>query len=148
MLGSNGYNYYPASFGKTKKIQSKTNVKHKRLFISENPKNDIFLWPSHQVVPTFSTHHSFASKSISRFSNVLGESFDKISKLNGIYVVKESGYKPIRLVTEILPATLAAHSKIDPAFGTIAFVSLFLLGLAQLGVMWKPIAGKTLLLRS
>lgn len=114
-------------------------------FISEIPQNDIFLWPSHQVLPAFSNYHTFASKSIPRFSNVIGESFDKITKLNGIYVVKESGYKPIRLVTEILPATLSVISKIEPAFGTIAFVSLFLLGLAQLGVMWKPIAGKTLL---
>lgn len=61
--------------------------------------------------------------------------------------MKESGFKPIRLATEVLPSTLAISANIEPFWGAIAFMSLFLLGLAQLGVMWKPIAGNTLIFR-
>lgn len=54
---------------------------------------------------------------------------------------KESGYKTLRLVTEMLPATLAISSRIEPVWGIIAFLTLFLFGMAQLGIMWKPISG-------
>lgn len=59
----------------------------------------------------------------------------------GVQIYKESGYKALRLVTEMLPATLAISSRIGPVWGVIAFGSLFFFGLAQLGVMWKPISG-------
>lgn len=54
---------------------------------------------------------------------------------------KESGYKTLRLVTEMLPATLAISSRIEPIWGVIAFATLFFFGLAQLAIMWKPISG-------
>lgn len=41
----------------------------------------------------------------------------------------------------MLPATLAISSRLQPIWGVIAFGSLFFFGLAQLGVMWKPISG-------
>ena len=56
-------------------------------------------------------------------------------------MVKESGYKTLRLVTEILPATLAISTRIEPVWAVIVFASLFMFGLAQLGIMWKPISG-------
>lgn len=59
----------------------------------------------------------------------------------GIQIHKESGYKTLRLVTEILPATLAISTRIEPVWGIIAFATLFLFGLAQLAMMWKPISG-------
>lgn len=55
--------------------------------------------------------------------------------------MKESGYKTLRLVTEILPATLAISTRIEPIWSVIVFASLFMFGLAQLGIMWKPISG-------
>ncbi|CRK91179.1 CLUMA_CG004864, isoform A [Clunio marinus] len=122
ILKLNGFNYFPASF--------------------ENPKNDIFLWPTHQSVsPNF--HHSIASKWVVRSSNIVGESFERPVFVNqhGLLLYKESGYKTIRLVTEMLPATLAISSKIEPIWGVIAFGTLILFGVAQLGIMWKPISG-------
>ena len=59
----------------------------------------------------------------------------------GVQVYKESGYKTLRLVTEMLPATLAISSRIEPVWGVIVFATLFFFGLAQLGIMWKPISG-------
>lgn len=56
-------------------------------------------------------------------------------------IYKESGYKTLRLVTEMLPATLAISSRIEPIWGIIAFASLFLFGLGQLSIMWKPVSG-------
>lgn len=112
------------------------------MYITENPKNDIFLWPMHFAsLPSF--HHSIPSKWITRYSNVIGESFERPIFVNqqGIQVYKESGFKPIRLVTEILPSTLAISTRIEPIWGTIAFLCLFLFGLGQLAVMWKPISG-------
>jgi solute carrier family 6 (neurotransmitter transporter), invertebrate len=92
-------------------------------------------------LPSF--HHSIPSKWITRYSNVIGESFERPILVNqqGIQVFKESGYKPLRLITEILPSTLAISSRIEPFWGFIAFLCLFLLGLGQLSVMWKPISG-------
>lgn len=112
------------------------------LFLSENPKNDISLWPAqHSILPSF--HHSIPSKWITRYSNIIGESFERPIFVNqqGVQIYKESGYKTLRLVTEMLPATLAISSRIEPIWGIIAFATLFLFGLAQLGIMWKPISG-------
>lgn len=111
-------------------------------YFTENPKNDIFLWPMHYAaLPSF--HHSIPSKWITRYSNVIGESFERPIFVNqqGIQVYKESGYKPIRLVSEILPSTLAISSRIEPFWGILAFLSLFLFGIGQLSVMWKSISG-------
>lgn len=50
--------------------------------------------------------------------------------------------KVLRLVTELLPSTLAAASKesIPPFVSMLAYLTLLLFGLAQLSTMWKPIA--------
>lgn len=92
-------------------------------------------------LPNF--HHSIPSKWITRYSNFIGESFERPIFVNqqGVQVYKESGYKPIRLITEILPSTLAISSRIEPIWGTLAFLCLFLFGIGQLAVMWKPISG-------
>ncbi|XP_070506389.1 sodium-dependent transporter bedraggled [Chironomus tepperi] len=122
ILKLNGFNYFPASF--------------------ENPKNDIFLWPVHYAsLPSF--HHSIPSKWITRYSNVVGECSERPIFVNqqGQQIYKESGYKPLRLITEILPSTLAISSRIEPIWGTIAFLCLFLFGIGQLCVMWKSISG-------
>lgn len=111
-------------------------------FFAENPKNDIFLWPTqHSVVPNF--HRSIPSRWITRYSNIIGESFERPIFVNqqGVQIYKESGYKTLRLVTEMLPATLAISSRIEPIWGIIAFATLFFFGLAQLAIMWKPICG-------
>jgi solute carrier family 6 (neurotransmitter transporter), invertebrate len=92
-------------------------------------------------VPSF--HHSIPSRWITRYSNIIGESFERPIYVSqqGIQIYKESGYKTLRLVTEILPATLAISTRVEPVWGIIAFSMLFLLGLAQLAMMWKPISG-------
>lgn len=108
----------------------------------ENPKSDIFLWPAHHsIVPSF--HHSIPSRWITRYSNIIGESFERPIYVSqqGIQIYKESGYKTLRLITEILPATLAISTRIEPVWGIIAFAVLFFFGLAQLAIMWKPISG-------
>lgn len=78
------------------------------------------------------------SKWLSRYSTVLGESFRKFN----VAYPKESGYQVLRLVTELLPSTLAAtsHEVIPPVIAMIAYLTLFLFGLAQLATMWKPVA--------
>lgn len=122
------------------KIYSKTLINIH--FTVENPKNDIFLWPVHYAsLPSF--HHSIPSKWITRYSNVVGECSERPIFVNqqGQQIYKESGYKPLRLITEILPSTLAISSRIEPFWGTIAFLCLFLLGIGQLSVMWKSISG-------
>lgn len=92
-------------------------------------------------LPSF--HHSIPSKWITRYSNVVGECSERPIFVNqqGQQIYKESGYKPLRLITEILPSTLAISSRIEPIWGTIAFLCLFLFGIGQLCVMWKSISG-------
>lgn len=88
-------------------------------------------------------HHSIPSKWITRYSNVIGESFERPIFVNqqGNQVYKETGFKPIRLISEILPSTLAISSRIEPIWGTLAFLCLFFFGVCQLSVMWKSISG-------
>lgn len=74
-----------------------------------------------------------------RYSTVVGESF----KRSYADPSRESGYQALRLVTELLPAALAAATPehIAPIWGMIGYLALVLFGLGQLCVMWKPIAG-------
>lgn len=100
------------------------------------------MWPAHNsVAPSFV--HSIPSRWITRYSNIIGESFERpiFVSQQGITIYRESGYKTLRLVTEMLPATLAISSRIEPVWGVIIFASLFMFGLAQLAIMWKPISG-------
>lgn len=64
---------------------------------------------------------------------MLGESFKRPTR--------DSGYKPLRLITELLPATLAVSNKIERFWGYLIFTSLLFMGLGQLSLMWKPICG-------
>lgn len=79
------------------------------------------------------------TKWLIRYSMVLGESF----KRPYANPHQESGYHVLRLVTELLPSTLAAatQERIGPIWSLIGFLTLLLFGLGQLCAMWKPIAG-------
>lgn len=92
---------------------------------------------------TPNSQYSIPPKWITRYSNIIGESSDRSSfdAFDKPKALRESGYKTLRLITEMLPATLAVSSRIEPIWGIIAFASLFFLGLGQLGIMWKPISG-------
>ncbi|XP_063696615.1 sodium-dependent transporter bedraggled [Culicoides brevitarsis] len=115
MLHSSGYYYFPGSF--------------------ENMGSYVFLMPTDRPLPSPLT--SFPSKWLTRYSTVLGESFRKF----GHSYPKESGYQVLRLVTELLPSTLAASKdSIPPVVSMLAYLTLLLFGLAQLATMWKPIA--------
>lgn len=96
----------------------------------------VFLLPTDRPLPT--QYSSTPSKWLTRYSTVLGESFRKFS----VPYPKESGYQVLRLVTELLPSTLAASSyeTIPPVIGMLAYLTLLLFGIAQLATMWKPLA--------
>ncbi|EDS34501.1 sodium/chloride dependent transporter [Culex quinquefasciatus] len=117
ILNSRGYYYFPGSY--------------------ENIGTDIFLLPSDQPLPP--QHATMPTKWLIRYSMVLGESF----KRPYANPHQESGYQVLRLVTELLPSTLAAatQERIGPIWSLIGFLTLLLFGLGQLCAMWKPIAG-------
>lgn len=56
---------------------------------------------------------------------------------------RESGYSPLRLVTELFPSALAAATQqnISAGWSVLGFLLFLIFGLAQLCAMWKPIAG-------
>ncbi|KAL9703489.1 hypothetical protein quinque_007007 [Culex quinquefasciatus] len=103
----------------------------------ENIGTDIFLLPSDQPLPP--QHATMPTKWLIRYSMVLGESF----KRPYANPHQESGYQALRLITELLPSTLAAatQERIGPIWSLIGFLTLLLFGLGQLCAMWKPIAG-------
>lgn len=77
------------------------------------------------------------SKWLPRYSTFLGESYKRIDP-NSF----ESGWQPIRLVTEIFPATLAAATldNVSSIWSLLGFLIFLCFAIAQMCVMWKPIA--------
>uniref|UniRef100_A0A182IZI1 Transporter n=1 Tax=Anopheles atroparvus TaxID=41427 RepID=A0A182IZI1_ANOAO len=116
ILSSRGYYYSPGSY--------------------ENLGTNVFLRNGNQPIPM---QHSYLNPNrwFVRYSSVVGESFKRTNEET------ESGYQVLRLVTELLPAALAAASpdRIQPIWGLLAYLALVLFGVGQLCVMWKPIAG-------
>uniref|UniRef100_A0A182FU45 Sodium-neurotransmitter symporter n=1 Tax=Anopheles albimanus TaxID=7167 RepID=A0A182FU45_ANOAL len=117
ILNARGYYYFPGSY--------------------ENLGTNVFLLPASQPLPP--QHATMPNRWLLRYSMVVGESF----KRPYADPSRESGYQVLRLVTELLPASLAAasHENIAPVWGLIAYLTLLLFGLGQLCVMWKPISG-------
>uniref|UniRef100_A0A182JTD9 Transporter n=1 Tax=Anopheles christyi TaxID=43041 RepID=A0A182JTD9_9DIPT len=117
ILNSRGYYYFPGSY--------------------ENLGTNIFLRPANQPLPP--QQATMPNRWLLRYSSVIGESF----KRSYADPSRESGYQALRLVTELLPAALAAATPehIAPIWGIIGYLALALFGLGQLCVMWKPIAG-------
>uniref|UniRef100_A0A6E8W7R3 Sodium-neurotransmitter symporter n=1 Tax=Anopheles coluzzii TaxID=1518534 RepID=A0A6E8W7R3_ANOCL len=117
ILNSRGYYYLPGSY--------------------ENLGTNVFLRPANQPLPP--QHATMPNRWLLRYSTVVGESF----KRSYADPSRESGYQALRLVTELLPAALAAATPehIAPIWGMIGYLALVLFGLGQLCVMWKPIAG-------
>uniref|UniRef100_A0A2M4CH63 Putative sodium/chloride dependent transporter n=1 Tax=Anopheles darlingi TaxID=43151 RepID=A0A2M4CH63_ANODA len=117
ILNTRGYYYFPGSY--------------------ENLGTNVFLLPASQPLPP--QHATMPNRWLLRYSMVVGESF----KRPYADPSRESGYQVLRLVTELLPASLAAatHENIAPVWGLIGYLTLLLFGLGQLCVMWKPISG-------
>uniref|UniRef100_A0A182QVH0 Sodium-neurotransmitter symporter n=1 Tax=Anopheles farauti TaxID=69004 RepID=A0A182QVH0_9DIPT len=117
ILNGRGYYYMPGSY--------------------ENLGTNVFLRPANQPLPP--QHATMPNRWYIRYSTVIGESF----KRSYTDPNRESGYQPLRLATELLPAALAAASPehIAPIWGLIGYLALVLFGLGQLCVMWKPVAG-------
>uniref|UniRef100_A0A182MYJ9 Sodium-neurotransmitter symporter n=1 Tax=Anopheles dirus TaxID=7168 RepID=A0A182MYJ9_9DIPT len=117
ILNSRGYYYMPGSY--------------------ENLGTNVFLRPANQPLPP--QHATMPNRWYIRYSTVIGESF----KRSYTDPNRESGYQPLRLVTELLPAALAAATPehIAPVWGLVGYLALVLFGLGQLCVMWKPVAG-------
>lgn len=115
ILNDRGFYYFPGSF--------------------ETLTSSAFLSPSSKPMsPQLATS---LSKWLPRYSTLLGESYKRIDP-NSF----ESGWQPIRIVTEIFPATLAAAT-IESAssfWSLLGFATFLCFGLAQLCAMWKPIA--------
>lgn len=92
----------------------------------------------HCIGRVFPKVHDFVSKGI-RISGTQSKSSYHIKTfINDPLTIS----KVLRLVTELLPSTLAAASKesIPPVVSMLAYLTLLLFGLAQLSTMWKPIA--------
>ncbi|XP_053675277.1 uncharacterized protein LOC128725546 [Anopheles nili] len=117
ILNSRGYYYFPGSY--------------------ENLGTNVFLRPANQPLPP--QHATMPNRWLIRYSTVTGESF----KRSYVDPSRESGFQALRLVTELLPAALAAATPdhIQPVWGLLGYLALVLFGLGQLCVMWKPVAG-------
>lgn len=72
----------------------------------------------------------------------MGENFRR----TGMNPNRESGYAPLRLVTELFPSALAAATQqnLSAGWSVLGFLLFLIFGLAQLCAMWKPIAGNFL----
>lgn len=117
ILNDNGYYYFPGSF--------------------ETISSSVFLLPSNAPLPTQLA--SSPSKWLTRYSTVLGESYRRAGQ-NGR---QESGWLPIRLVTELFPAAVAVATtdQISSFWSLLGFFLFLCFALGQLCTMWKPIAG-------
>lgn len=79
---------------------------------------------------------SYPSKFVPHYSSLIGEVYRRQSDIKNI-----SGYQALRFVSEIIPAVVAiSKDKISWIWAAILFITLFVFGMAQLCVMWKPIS--------
>lgn len=115
ILNDRGFYYFPGSF--------------------ETITSSVSLLPSSKPLPPHLA--TSLSKWLPRYSTLLGESYKRIDP-NSI----ESGWQPIRLITEIFPATLAAATldRVSTFWSLIGFSIFLMFGLGQLCAMWKPLA--------
>lgn len=115
ILNDRGFYYFPGSF--------------------ETITSSVFLLPSSKPLPPQLA--TSLSKWLPRYSTLLGESYKRIDPNTF-----ESGWQPLRLITEIFPATLAAATldNIPTFWSLLGFCTFLCYGLAQLCAMWKPIA--------
>ncbi|XP_055372530.1 putative uncharacterized protein DDB_G0282133 [Condylostylus longicornis] len=82
--------------------------------------------------------NSVPMKWIPHYSSVLGETYRRQSSASQL---RESGYEPLRLCTELFPAVVAvAQDQISSAFTVLGFLAFLFFGLAQLCAIWKPIS--------
>lgn len=114
ILNDRGFFYFPGSF--------------------ETITSSVSLLPSSKPLPPQLA--TSLSKWLPRYSTLLGESYKRIDP-NSF----ESGWQPIRLITEIFPATLAAATldNVSTFWSLLGFSAFLCFGLAQLCVMWKPL---------
>lgn len=112
ILIDRGFFYFPGSF--------------------ETLTSSVFLLPSSK--PTPAQLATSLSKWLPRYSTFLGESYKRGDS--------ESGWQPIRLIVEILPATLAAATldNISSIWSLFCFLLFAVFAIAQMCIMWMPIA--------
>lgn len=115
ILIDRGFFYFPGSF--------------------ETLSSSVFLLPSTQPMPPQVA--TSLSKWLPRYSTFLGESYKRIDGSSF-----ESGWQPIRLIVEILPATLAAATldNCSSIWSLLAFLLFAMFAIAQMCIMWMPIA--------
>lgn len=116
ILIDRGFFYFPGSF--------------------ETTSSSVFLLSSTKPMPPQLA--TSLSKWLPRYSTFLGESFKRIDP----NVSAESGWQPVRLIVEILPATLAAATldNISSIWSLLAFLLFTVFAIAQMCIMWMPIA--------
>lgn len=114
ILNQSGYVYVPGSY--------------------ENPESYLAIY-SLKSTPNIELI-SYPSKYVPHYSGFIGEVYRRQTDIKSV-----SGYQVLRFVSEILPAVIAISTdSISWIWASIIFLTLFVFGIAQLCVMWKPIA--------
>lgn len=79
---------------------------------------------------------SYPAKFVPHYSSLIGEVYRRQADVKHI-----SGYQVLRFVTELFPAVVTiASESISWVWVAVVIVMLFMFGVAQLCVMWKPIS--------
>ncbi|XP_013115224.2 sodium-dependent transporter bedraggled isoform X1 [Stomoxys calcitrans] len=114
ILNQSGYVYVPGSYEKPESYASVYSLK------SSLTSNII----------------SYPSKLVPHYSSLIGEVYRRQGD-----VTKISGYQVLRFATELFPAVLViADGSFSWAWAALVFLMLFVFGISQLCVMWKPIS--------
>ncbi|XP_075165850.1 sodium-dependent transporter bedraggled isoform X2 [Haematobia irritans] len=114
ILNQSGYMYVPGSYEKPGTYASVYSLK-------SSLTSDIISYPT-KLVP--------------HYSSLIGEVYRRQSDVKTI-----SGYQILRFVTELFPAVLTiAGDSFSWPWAALVFLMLFIFGISQLCVMWKPIS--------
>uniref|UniRef100_A0A1I8MZF5 Sodium:neurotransmitter symporter family protein n=1 Tax=Musca domestica TaxID=7370 RepID=A0A1I8MZF5_MUSDO len=114
ILNQSGYVYVPGSYEKPGTYSSVYSLK-------SSPSSDIISYPT-KLVP--------------HYSSLIGEVYRRHTDLK-----ISSGYQVLRFISELFPAVLLiAGDDVSWIWGSVTFSMMFVFGVAQLCVMWKPIS--------